>query len=78
MSEWVRILLADAIMEAGPSGLGASVDRIARQSVFLMVGIDGLLAGHSDPGLRERVHHAYARKCKELGLVSSTSEGGAA
>jgi hypothetical protein len=43
-----------------------------------MVGVDALLAGHSDPRLRERAHQAYARKCKELGLTSTAVEGGAA
>lgn len=77
MSEWVRSLLAGAC--AGDdltSRRDHPIDRIARQSVFLMVGIDALLAGHSDPRLRDRAHQAYARKCKELGLLPTVVEGG--
>lgn len=76
MSEWVRALLANTC--AGDEvafGLDASIERISRQSLFVMVGIDALLAGHSDHALRERAHQAYARKCRELGLVASTDEG---
>ena len=79
MSEWVRSLLANACAEDElTSRLNTSIERISRQSVFLMVGIDALLAGHPDHALRERAHQAYARKCRELGLVSSTDEGGEA
>ena len=77
MSEWVRVLLANACAEDEfASRLNASIERISRQSVFMMVGVDALLAGHSDNRLRERAHQAYARKCKELGLVPGTDEGG--
>lgn len=41
-----------------------------------MVGVDALLAGHADHGLRERAHQAYARKCKEIGVTGATGEGG--
>jgi hypothetical protein len=58
--------------EVGPSDTGALAERIARQSVFAMIGIDALLAGHPDPRLRERAHQAYARKCGELGLARSS------
>ena len=68
VSEWIRSLLA--------SKLETSVDRVSRQSVFTMVGVDALLAGHADHGLRERAHQAYARKCKELGLTANAGEGG--
>lgn len=60
--------------EVGPSNTGALVERIARQSVFAMVGIDALLAGHPDPHLRERAHQAYARKCGELGLAGHSDQ----
>ena len=78
VSEWIRSLLAQACDDDDyVSRLEHSVERIARHSVFMMVG-DALLAGHPDPALRERAHQAYARKCRELGLVSSTDEGGEA
>lgn len=79
MSEWVRSLLADAGAEDGPAlRLNTSIDRLSRQSVFVMVGIDALLAGHPDHALRERAHQAYTRKCRELGLASPADEGGEA
>ena len=77
MSEWVRSLLANACAEDElASRLNTSIERISRQSVFLMVGIDALLAGHPDHALRERAHQAYARKCRELGLAPIAGEGG--
>ena len=77
MSEWVRSLLANACAEDEiASRLNTSVERISRQSVFLMIGIDALLAGHPDHALRERAHQAYARKCRELGLAPTPGEGG--
>ena len=77
MSEWVRSLLANACAEDElASRLNTSIERISRQSVFLMVGIDALLAGHPDHALRERAHQAYARKCRELGLAQTPGEGG--
>lgn len=77
MSEWVRSLIAEACEEERrASGFGASIDRISRQSVFLMVSVDALLAGHPDRDLRTRAHKAYARKCKELGLIANAGEGG--
>ncbi len=79
VSAWARSLLAAACDDADfarkPT---APEDRTARQDVFVMVGVDALLAGHSDPRLRERAHQAYARKCKELGLTTTAVEGGAA
>lgn len=79
VSAWARSLLAAACDDADPSlKLAAPDDRTARQDVFIMVGVDALLAGHSDPRLRERAHQAYARKCKELGLAPTAVEGGAA
>lgn len=79
MSEWVRALLVSACEEdQSASQRDASIERVARQSVFLMVGVDALLSGHADHNLRERAHQAYARKCRELGLAPSTPEGGEA
>lgn len=79
VSEWIRSLLSQACDDDDfVSRLEHSVERISRQSVFVMVGIDALLAGHPDHALRERARQAYARKCRELGLVSSTDEGGEA
>ncbi len=79
VSEWIRSLLSQACDDDDyVSRLEHSVERIGRQSVFIMVGVDALLAGHVDHALRDRAHQAYARKCSELGLVSSTDEGGEA
>jgi hypothetical protein len=79
VSAWARSLLAAACEDADlRPKLVTPDDRTARQDVFVMVGVDALLAGHSDPRLRERAHQAYARKCKELGLASTAVEGGAA
>ena len=76
ISEWIRSQLSKACEDDDyVSRLEHSVERIARRSVFVMVGVDALLAGHADHGLRERAHQAYARKCRELGLVASTDEG---
>jgi hypothetical protein len=78
VSAWARSLLAAACDDVDSPFKSAADDRAARQDVFVMVGVDALLAGHSDPRLRERAHQAYARKCKELGLAPTAVEGGAA
>lgn len=76
MSDWVRSLVVAACDDDDfASRLDALIERITRQGVFNMVGIDALLAGHPDHGLRERAHHAYARKCRELGLAPSSQKG---
>lgn len=76
VSEWVRLLLMAACDGDDPaSGQAALIERIHRQSVFAMVGIDALLAGHSDPQLRDRAHAAYARRCKQLGIATATVQG---
>lgn len=78
VSEWIRSLLSQACDDDDyVSRLEHSVERIARHSVFVMVGVDALLAGHVDHALRERAHQAYARKCRELGLAASSDEAGA-
>ena len=78
VSEWVRLLLMAACDGDDPASQSATaIERIHRQSVFAMVGIDALLAGHSDPQLRDRAHQAYARRCKQLGIASSAVAGGA-
>lgn len=78
VSEWLRLLL-DRTCNGDEAELARarSLDRMARQSVFLTVGIDALLASHPNHGLRERAHKAYARKCRELGLGPAADEGGA-
>ena len=77
VSTWVRSLLAAACDDADPASRADGVDgRIARQSVFVMVGVDALLAGHPDSSLRERAHQAYTRKCRELGLGAPPEKGG--
>ena len=76
VSEWVRLLLMAACEGEDPaSGQATSIERIHRQSVFAMVGIDALLAGHVDPQLRDRAHAAYARRCKQLGIATAGAEG---
>ncbi len=76
VSEWVRTLVTSACDQSENAGQHDKViERIHRQSVFIMVGLDALLAGHPDHGLRDRAHQAYGRKCKQLGITSSTSEG---
>lgn len=75
VSAWAMARLNAACEdEVGPSGSGILIKRIARQSVFAMIGIDALLAGHPDPHLRERAHQAYTRKCVELGLARSSEK----
>ena len=77
MSEWVRLLLEAATGDGDlASRVTGSIERIARQSTFAMVGVDALLAGHPDHALRDRAHQAYARKCRELGLGSAPEKGG--
>jgi hypothetical protein len=76
VSEYVRSLLVTACDGDDPASQCAlTVERIHRQSVFVMVGVDALLAGHSDRALRDRAHHAYARRCKQLGIASTALEG---
>lgn len=76
VSEWVRTLVTSACDQSENAGQHDKViERIHRQSVFIMVGLDAILAGHPDHGLRDRAHQAYGRKCKQLGITSSTSEG---
>lgn len=75
VSAWAMARLnAASEDEGGPSGSSVLIERIARQSVFTMIGIDALLAGHPDPHLRERAHQAYTRKCGELGLARSSEK----
>lgn len=79
VSEWIRSLLSRACDDDDlVSKIETTMERLSRQSVFVMVGVDALLAGHADHGLRERAHQAYARKCKELGLSANAGEGGQA
>ncbi len=76
VSEWARLLLMAACDGDDPaSHQTSSIERIHRQSVFAMVGIDALLAGHTDPKLRDRAHEAYARRCKQLGIATAAGEG---
>jgi hypothetical protein len=77
VSEWVGALVRSACDEDDiPSRTDAAIERIARQSLFVMVGVDALLAGHPDPSLRERTHQAFARKLRQNGLPAGTDEGG--
>ncbi|TAF38018.1 MAG: hypothetical protein EAZ66_06735 [Alphaproteobacteria bacterium] len=77
VSEWVRSLIIAACDGDDPAAQTAqTIERIQRHSVFLMVGIDALLAGHPDPDLRDRARAAYARRCKQLGIPSNALDGG--
>jgi len=77
LSEWIRSLLMRACDgDDLVSRVDTKVERMARHSVFIMVGVDALLAWHPDNRMRERAHQAYARKCNEQGLVAATGEGG--
>ena len=77
VSEWLCSVIfracEDEISVTSDRGL---LRRLYRQSLFSMVGVDALLAGHKDHALRERVHQAFAAKCKQAGLTASTDEGG--
>ena len=77
VSEWVRFLLVDALEGRSPTASGdPRLDRLSRQSVFTMVGVDALLAGHNDPELRDKAHKAYSRQCAKLGLAPTSNERG--
>lgn len=38
---------------------------VRRQLTFITCALDGLLVGHRDPALRERVHESYARNVEK-------------
>lgn len=77
VSAWAMSRLDAACDDEGSvSGKGIPIERLARQGVFAMVGIDALLAGHPDPNLRERAHQAYMRKCRELGFIPPSKQEG--
>ena len=77
ISEWVGALVRGACGEDDmASRTDAAIERIARQSLFVMVGMDALLAGHPDASLRERTHQAFARKLRQSGLPAGADEGG--
>jgi hypothetical protein len=42
-----------------------NAEYVRRQLTFLTCAIDGLLAGHPDNALRERVHAAFRRKLEQ-------------
>lgn len=77
VSEWLRTV----IVRACDNDLLLANDRtillkLYRQSLFATVGIDGLLAGHSDHTLRERVHSVFADRCRAAALSETSVEGG--
>ncbi|WP_225008046.1 hypothetical protein [Novosphingobium percolationis] len=77
VSEWVRLLVLSACEQEELASTNTRLfERIGRQSLFSMVGVDALLAGHPDHALRTRVHEAFSRKLKEQGLASTVREGG--
>ena len=78
VSEWLR----SVVVRACDNDLSVASDRsvlvkLYRQSLFAMVGVDSLLAGHSDHQLRERVHTAFAARCSAAGVAVTADEGGA-
>jgi hypothetical protein len=76
VSEWLRSVVFRACEEeASGAEAQATLAKLHRHSLFALVGIDALLAGHPDHGLRERTHKAFARKCRQLGLASANEEG---
>jgi hypothetical protein len=77
ISEWLR----NVVVRACDNDLSVASDRsvlvkLYRQSLFAMVGVDALLAGHSDHALRERVHTAFAARCRAAGVTATSDEGG--
>lgn len=69
------------IVRACDTDLSVASDRrvmllLYRQSLLAMVGVDALLAGHSDHALRERIHAAFAAPCRAAGFAETTDEGG--
>lgn len=77
VSAWLRSLIVNASdLPTGARQTGIDNDTILRQSVFVSVALDALLAGHVDPQLRARTHKAYARKLEQLGLRAGPTEGG--
>jgi len=78
VSEFIRAL----VVEACAMGLEANyienhLEWISSNLNFASVALDALLGGHADPGLRERVHEAFALKEeRRLGAFQS-SEGAA-
>jgi LmbE family N-acetylglucosaminyl deacetylase len=77
MSEWVRALLANACTEDElASRLDASIERISRRSVFLMVGVDALLAGHPDHALRESGAPGLCAQMQGARARHAAGEGG--
>lgn len=77
VSEWLRAAVQRACDEDFSSSANrTTLARLHRQSLFAMVGIDALLAGHSDNTLRDRAHKAFAAKCKDAGLASGQIAGG--
>ena len=76
LSEWLRTL----IVRACDNDLSVASDRNrpgqALPPVTLaMVGVDALLAGHSDHTLRERVHTVFTDRCRAAGLSDNRERG---
>lgn len=62
-SHWVSSVLLDLFQGQDlRDEARANAVRMQRQLTFAMCALDGLLDGHPDPTLRERVHDAYRRK----------------
>ena len=76
VSEWIRSLLQQACDEDDLNvGLSTWLKRLNHHSVFTMVGVDALLSGHVDHGLRGRAHEAYVRRCEQLCSATITVTG---
>lgn len=77
VSAWLRALVIGASDQVPPArSPRIESDALARQSVFVSVALDALLAGHADPQLRARTHTAYARKLEQMGLRETPTAGG--
>ncbi len=73
----VSVILRDIIMAAyraqdDDSSSCQDTDKPERQSVFISIALDALLAAHPDKNLRARVYDDYARRIDDLGLLQSS------
>lgn len=77
VSEWLRgVVLRACADEVGVASDRNILIKLYRQSLFSMVGVDALLAGHADHALRERVHTAFTARCRAAGVAETADEGG--
>lgn len=77
----VSVIMRDIIMAAYRHGensdnVSPTAAKLDRQSVFISVALDALLAAHPDKQLRDQVFEDYARRVDELGLAENSENGG--